>query len=68
MLKTRWRKIDTSAESKKSLICVSCGSVATKTVTFEDMFGKLIVILCEKCSQKKYNELLIQGRFSWAEK
>ena len=63
--KTGWRKIDYSQGGQKLITCQSCLAIATKRVTFEDLYGKLVVSLCDECAEKEYAELLTQGRFSW---
>jgi len=65
MKKTGWKKINYSQGKQKLFTCQSCKAIATKRVTFEDLYGKLIISLCDECAEKDYVELLTQGRFSW---
>jgi len=65
MKETGWVEINYSRGQQKLITCQSCTAIATKRVTFEDIYGKLIVNLCDKCAEKDYFELLLQGRFSW---
>ena len=65
MQKTGWTKIEYSQGKQKLFTCQSCTAIATKRVIFEDLYGKLIVGLCDECAEKGYAELLTQGRFSW---
>jgi len=65
MKKTGYAEINYKKENIGRVTCQSCKAIATKRVTFEDLYGKLVVSLCEECADKNYFELILQGRFSW---
>ncbi len=65
MRKTGQRRIATVKCGEKPRVCASCGDVAAYHVTFEDTWGKLIVVLCEHCSDKPYELLRLQSRLKW---
>jgi len=67
MIKTGYRRLRGDLLWNKRPKCQSCGGKASKVVTFEDNFSKLKVRLCDDCAEKSYENLLLQGRFSWPE-
>ena len=65
MRKTGWQRIQKNRNGGKPAVCMSCGGEGKYKVAFEDMYGKLIVILCEECEKLKYGQLKLQSRFVW---
>jgi len=41
--------------------CQGCPLPATKKVTFADQYGKVILYLCDDCSEKDYFDITQQG-------
>jgi len=41
--------------------CANCGGIGIRRVTFEDCFAKVVLILCEVCSRKEYEDLHLQS-------
>jgi len=65
MEKTGYRRIDKNRNGGKPVRCSNCGGDGFARVTFEDMYGKLEVTLCEECAKLKYGQLKLQSRFDW---
>ena len=40
--------------------CANCGGIGIRRVTFEDCFAKVMLILCDDCSRKEYEDLRLQ--------
>jgi hypothetical protein len=57
MKKTGRRRIQKKGNGGKPAICMNCGGEGEYRVTFEDMYGKLTVTLCEECEKFKYGQL-----------
>ena len=45
--------------------CANCGGEGVYRVTYEDMYSKLEVTLCEECEKLKYGQLKLQSAFDW---
>ena len=65
MRKTRIEKIEVRPGKGADRFCISCRRIARNRVSFQDNNGKLTVILCNKCAEKDYDELLLGNQFSW---
>jgi len=65
MEKTGYTVINKNRNGGKPTKCTNCGGKGRFRVTFEDMYGKLEVTLCEECSKLKYGQLKLQSRFDW---
>ena len=65
MEKTGRQKVSVLRMDKKPRRCVNCGGNGEYKVTFEDIWGKLIVTLCEECSMKRYEDLKLQTSLNW---
>jgi RNase P subunit RPR2 len=65
MKKTGRRRIQKNRKRGKPAICTNCGGKGEYRVTFEDMYGKLTVPLCEECGKLEYGQLKLQSRFDW---
>jgi len=63
MEKTGWHRLPTKCKIKEMVKCMNCGRKGVYRVTFEDMYGKLTVTLCEDCSKLRYGQLKLQSRF-----
>jgi len=42
--------------------CINCGKKGTHRVTFENKYGRVTILLCERCSKKEYDDLRTQQR------
>ena len=62
---TGWRRVKTYRACKDPRLCESCGGKGEFHVTFEDNYGKVVVVLCEECAGKRYESLNLQSRFNW---
>lgn len=65
MQRTGRERIRRDRNGGKPRKCVSCGGKGVFRVTFEDVWGKLIITLCEECATKNYAELKLQSRLDW---
>lgn len=65
MEKTGRQRIQKSRNRGKPAKCKNCGGEGVYKVTFEDMYGKLIVTLCEGCERLRYEQLKVQTVFQW---
>jgi len=65
MEKTGYTVINRNRNNGSPARCVSCGGKGEFRVTFEDTWGKLIVTLCDECTQKRYDELKLQTSLNW---
>lgn len=65
MEKTGRRRIPDYEQAQKNRRCANCGGEGEYKITYEDMYGKLVVTLCEKCEWLEYGELKLQSRFAW---
>ena len=65
MVKTGRRRIQKKSRNGNPTKCASCGLEGVYHVTFEDTWGKLVVVLCEDCSDKPYELLRLQSRLDW---
>lgn len=65
MEKTGRRRIQKNRNGGKPAKCANCGGEGVYKVTFEDMYGKLIVTLCEECEKLRYGQLNLQSRLDW---
>ena len=68
MKKTGKRRIKDNWNGKMTAKCASCGKRGVFKVTFSDYWGKLVVTLCEDCSDKPYESLRLQSRLNWPTK
>ena len=65
MKKTGWYRLPDFTHIQKQPRCANCGGVGKYQVTFEDMFAKMTVTLCEECEKLGYGELKLQTVFPW---
>jgi len=65
MEKTGYTRINKSRNGGKPGRCTNCGGEGKYRVTFEDMYSKLTVTLCEECEHLKYGQLKLQTSFEW---
>lgn len=65
MKRTGRQRIKRERNGGKPVKCANCGEKGEYKVTFEDMYGKLIVTLCEECWKLEYGQLKLQARFEW---
>ena len=65
MEKTGRRRISENRNGGKPAVCKNCWGKGVYKVTFEDLYGKLTVTLCEECEKLKYGQLKLQSRFDW---
>jgi len=65
MKKTGRRRIQKKGRNGNPARCANCGEEGVYRVTFEDMYSKLTVTLCEDCEKLKYGQLKLQSRFDW---
>ncbi len=65
MKKTGYRRIRKDRNGGKPAKCMNCGGKGVYRVTFEDMYSKLTVTLCEECAKLGYGQLKLQSRFEW---
>jgi len=61
MEKTGWTKLKPREAHETKICCQCCPLPATKKVTFADQYGKVILYLCDDCSEKDYFDLIQQG-------
>jgi len=61
MQKTGSVRIQKNRNGGKPRVCVNCGRIGTRRVTYEDVWGKLIVVLCDECSRREYEDLKLQS-------
>lgn len=65
MEKTGRQRIPDYKQAQLSIKCQNCGKEAAYKVTYEDMYCKLTVTLCEECERLKYGQLKLQPTFDW---
>ena len=65
MIKTGRQRMQKKGRDEDPARCANCGEKGVYWVTFEDMYSKLTVTLCNTCAEKKYEELLLGSRFPW---
>jgi len=53
------------AESQLPALCHACREPASNTVTYANAFSKVILTLCEICTEKDYFKLVSSGPSSW---
>ena len=61
MRKTGSVRIQRTRGDGKARKCTNCGGVGTRRVMYEDTWGKLIVVLCDDCSKREYEDLKLQS-------
>ena len=61
MQKTGNVRIQRTSRHGKARKCTNCGGIGSHHVTFEDTWGKLIVVLCDECSKREYEDLKLQS-------
>ena len=59
------QRIPDYKRAQKPAVCANCGEEGIYRVTFEDMYSKLTVTLCEECEKLKYGQLKLQSTFEW---
>jgi excinuclease UvrABC ATPase subunit len=65
MEKTGRQRIQKNRNVGKPVRCANCGKEGVYRVTYEDMYSKLEVTLCEECEKLKYGQLKLQSTFQW---
>jgi len=65
MKKTGFTRINKNRNGGAQAKCMNCRGKGEFKVTFEDMYSKLTVTLCEECSKLKYGQLKLQTTFNW---
>ena len=65
MKKTGRQRIQKNRNGGKPAVCMNCGGEGAYRVTYEDMYSKLTVTLCEECEKLGYGQLKLQSRFAW---
>ena len=65
MKKTGRQRIQKKGKNGNPAKCANCGGEGSYRVTYEDMYSKLTVTLCEECEKLKYGQLKLQSRFEW---
>jgi excinuclease UvrABC ATPase subunit len=65
MRKTGRQRIRTEKCSQRMTKCANCGGEGVYKVTYEDMYGKLVVPLCEECDKLGYEQLKLQTQLDW---
>ena len=58
--KVGYKRIDKGNGGKVPPLCMSCGKIATKLVTFQDDWCTIKIVLCERCAGMKYELLHLQ--------
>ena len=59
------QRIPDYRRAQKPAVCANCGGEGVYRVTYEDMYSKLEVTLCEECEKLKYGQLKLQSTFDW---
>ena len=59
------KRIKRDRNGGKPARCTNCGGKGEYRVTFEDMYSKLTVTLCEECERLEYGQLKLQSSFEW---
>jgi hypothetical protein len=44
---------------------MNCGGRGVYKVIYEDMYGKLVLTLCEECEKLEYGQLKVQTQLDW---
>jgi hypothetical protein len=65
MKKTGRQRIQKKGRNGNPAKCSNCGCPGVYRVTFEDMYSKLTVTLCEECEALEYGQLKLQSTFKW---
>ena len=65
MERTCRERIKRHRNEGKPARCTNCGGKGEYRVTFEDMYSKLTVTLCEECARLKYGQLKLQTQIDW---
>ena len=65
MEKTGRQRLRKNFNHGSPAVCANCGEEGIYRVTFEDMYSKLTVTLCEECEKLKYGQLKLQSTFDW---
>jgi excinuclease UvrABC ATPase subunit len=65
MIKTGRRKIQKNRNVGKPAKCANCGGEGSYMVTYEDMYSKFTVTLCEECDKLQYEQLKLQATLPW---
>lgn len=65
MIKIGYTRINKNGKGGRPAKCANCGGKGSFKVTFEDNWGKLIIILCKECANKNYEELRLQSKLDW---
>jgi RNase P subunit RPR2 len=65
MEKTGRQRIPDYKRARLSIKCQNCGKEAAYKVTYEDMYSKLTVTLCEECEKLGYGQLRLQSQIEW---
>jgi hypothetical protein len=65
MKRTGRERIKRDRNRGKPAKCANCWEKGEYRVTFEDMYSKLTVTLCEECARLEYGQLRLQSTFSW---
>jgi excinuclease UvrABC ATPase subunit len=65
MEKTGRQKISKNRNKGKPARCANCGGEGAYRVTYEDMYSKLTVTLCEECEMLGYGQLKLQSQLDW---
>ncbi len=65
MRKTDVEDLPSTSNGSKASRCQSCRSPATRRVTYEGPYAKIIVCLCDRCTDREYYKLVMRGPSSW---
>jgi excinuclease UvrABC ATPase subunit len=65
MQKTGRERIQKNRNGGKPARCANCGGEGVYRVTYEDMYSKLEVTLCEECEKLGYGQLKLQSQLDW---
>ena len=65
MEKTGRQRIQKKGRNGNPARCTNCGEEGAFKVTYEDMYSKLTVTLCEECEKLKYRQLKLQSQINW---
>ncbi len=63
---TGYTRINKNRNGGKPARCMNCKGEGVYRVTFEDMYSKLTVTLCDDCRKLKYGQLKLQTTFKWS--
>jgi excinuclease UvrABC ATPase subunit len=65
MKKTGRQRIPIKGRNVYPARCANCGGEGVCRVTYEDMYCKLTVTLCEECEKVEYGQLKLQSQIEW---